>query len=261
MSQMPHMKVSERHARILEIIAEKGFTSVKDLCAILEVSEMTIRRDFQQLDREGKMKRHHGGATLEGTGNSPEHPFNLRRRENADLKAIIGARAATLVQPNDVVFLDGGTTTLEVARHFKQPGLTVVNNCLPTLQVLGRMPHIRLFGLGGEFMHDNQCFVGAETLASLEKLSANVLLLATTCLSFERGLTNRDSRESEVKRQMVKHAAKVILLMDSSKMNKQTLSHVCDLSSVHTLVTDSGIAEADRERLEKLGIRVEVVTK
>jgi DeoR family transcriptional regulator of aga operon len=60
---------------------------------------------------------------------------------------------------------------------------------------------------------------------------------------------------------MVKHAAKVILLMDSSKMNKQTLSHVCDLSSVHTLVTDSGIAAADRERLEKLGIRVEVVTK
>ena len=255
-----NMSGKERHARILEIITEQGFAAVKVLSQTLGFSEMTIRRDMERLDAEGKMVRHHGGAASAGFDPSPEHSFGTRRREAAQAKLAIGTHAATLVAPGDVVFLDGGTTTLEAARRLTQERLTVVSNCLPALQLLGRLPNLKLFGLGGEFIHENQCFVGPNALGVLEKLYANVVLLSTTCLSFERGLTNRDAREADLKRLMVSHSDRVILLVDSSKMNKQTLSHVCGLDQLDVLVTDDGLRAEDRAQLEKVGVRVEVVS-
>ena len=254
------MSDKERRTQILEIITEQGFAAVKDLSRTLGVSEMTVRRDLQQLDEEGKVVRQHGGASSGGLEVSPEHSFSIRRREASPAKVAIGAHAATLVTPGEVVFLDGGTTTLEAVRRLTQEGLMVVSNCLPAMRLLDRMPNLKLFGLGGEFIRDNQCFVGPDAVGALEKLSANVVLLSTTCLSFERGLTNRDAREAELKRLMVNHSDRVILLMDSSKMNKQTLSHVCDLDQLDILVTDDGLRAEDKVRLEKVGIRVDVVS-
>jgi DeoR/GlpR family transcriptional regulator of sugar metabolism len=254
------MSGKERRERILEIITEQGFAAVKDLSRTMDVSEMTIRRDLERLDGEGKMVRHHGGAASGGFEASPEHAFSTRQREAGQAKLAIGIHAATLVAPGEVVFLDGGTTTLEAARRLTQERLTVVSNCLPALQVLGRMPSLKVIGLGGEFIHENQCFVGPDALGVLEKLYANVVLLSTTCLSFERGLTNRDAREADLKRLMVDHSDRVILVMDSSKMNKQTLSHVCGLDQLDVLVTDDGLRAEDRAQLEKVGVRVDVVS-
>jgi DeoR/GlpR family transcriptional regulator of sugar metabolism len=253
------MRKDKRSARILELIAEQGFAAVKVLSQTLGVSEMTIRRDLQRLDAEGKMVRHHGGATSGGFETNPEHPFSTRRRESMQAKVAIGVHAATLVAADEVVFLDGGTTTLEVARRLTQERLTVVSNSLPAMQVLHKMPNLKLFGLGGEFISDNQCFVGPDALGAMENRYANVVILSTTCLSFERGLTNRDAREADLKRLMVDHADRVILVMDSTKMNKQTFSHVCGIDQLDILVTDAGMRAEDRARLEQAGVQVEVV--
>lgn len=248
-------KAAERNKQILEILSANGYATVKELGAALGVSEMTIRRDLKGLASRGKVVRHHGGAYGE---EGLEHPFGQRQREHREAKQAIGAYAATLVQPGQALFLDGGTTALEVARHLKVESLTVVSNCLPALQVLGRMENIKVIGLGGELLHDNQVFVGLDALESLKHLYADVAFLATTCLSLGHGLTNRNREESQIKRLMAANANRVVLLMDSSKINNRTFSHICDIDVIDTIVSDEGLGERDRQRLEQAGIRVEI---
>ena len=248
-------KQADRKEQILEILEANTYVAVKELSSALGVSEMTIRRDLKDLDARGKVVRYHGGASGEG---GLEHPFGQRQREHAEEKLAIGGHAATLVEPGQVVFLDAGTTTLEVARQLKREALTVVCNCLPALQVLGRMENIKVIGLGGELFHDNQTFVGLDALESLKHLYADVAFLSTTCLSLEHGLTNRNREESQIKQLMAANATRVVLLMDSSKINSRTFSHVCDIDVIDTIVSDEGLGERDRQRLEQAGIRVEI---
>jgi DeoR/GlpR family transcriptional regulator of sugar metabolism len=250
------MKATARHQGIIETITDRGFLSVKELSRLFGVTEMTIRRDLQVLEENGKLKRHHGGCSAEPTGGAPEHPFNVRRRLQAAAKAAIGQKAASLIHDDEVVFLDGGTTTLECIRYLKQEGLTVITNGLPALQLLSRQAHLGMFAIGGDFLHDNQCFVGSEAVNYLDHVYANTALLATTCLSIERGLTNRNRQESEIKRRMVERAERVILLMDSSKFGRQTMSLVCPVEEIDMLITDTNLAAADRRALEKAGVEV-----
>ena len=162
--------------------------------------------------------------------------------------------AASYVQDGDVVILDYGSTTLHVARNLVQNRLTVASNFLPILCELSERPNISLIATGGVFYADNQCFIGSLAIDTIRKINANVAIMATSCLSLTHGLTNRSINEAEVKQAMIEAADKVILVMDSSKMNRHTLATVGPLEIVDILVTDDGLSDEDRQAIEARGV-------
>lgn len=250
----------ERQAKILELLGQNGYTSVDDLSQIFEVSRMTIRRDLNELQEMGLISRHHGGASLAPERGDSEWPVLLREREHPEEKERIGKVAATYVNDGDVVILDSGTTTLQVARNLTQNRLTVVSNYLPILCELADRPNISLMATGGTLYVDNQCFIGSFAIDTIRKINANVAVMGTSCLSLSKGLTNRNISEAEVKRAMIEAADKVILVMDSSKLRRHTLATVGPLEIVDILVTDEGLSAEDREAFEVRGVEVVIAS-
>lgn len=250
------MKPHERHAQILQLLRQNGFVSVNEFSEKLAVSDMTIRRDLGELQEMGLLTRFHGGATLVSERGDTEWPFMLREQEHLEQKQKIGRKAASFVQDSDVIILDGGSTTLQMADHLTQDRLTIVTNCLPIMQSLSSRRNINLMSTGGMFYADNQCFIGPAAVRSLKDINAHIAFMATTCLSLKKGMTNRKIDEAEVKRAMIEAAERVILVMDSSKMNCHTLATVSPLEAIHVLVTDAGLAAEDKATIEARGVEV-----
>jgi len=271
------MTPRERQAKILEMLRNRGYVSIDDLSNAVHVSTMTIRRDLDQLQAMALISRHYGGAALApsehkslrrhgldplaGASLAPaqydqEWPWPLREKVNFEAKEKIGRTAASFVKDDDVILMDAGTTTYQVARHLTQKGLTVISNFLPILSLLSDRDNTTLIGIGGVLDKDNQWFTGPTVADALRRMNANLAIMATTCLSITRGLTNRKIGDSEIKRAMIETAERTILVMDSSKMNRHTLATVGPLQMIDTLVTDAGISLEDREAIKAAGVQV-----
>lgn len=267
------MKHEERQSQILELLRLNGYQSVDSLSQKLNVSEMTIRRDLAELQQLELVTRHFGGASIAPERGELEWPYPLRAQEQMAAKQQIGKVAAAYVQDGDVVILDGGTTTLQVARQLllryqqnhqqDQPSnrLTVVTNSLPNLRLLAAQRNLHLIATGGDLHWENQVFLGPLAVDTLRKINANLTILATTGFSLSKGLTNRNITEAEVKRAMIAASDKVILVMDSSKMNKHTLATVGPVEAIHTLITDDGLADDDRKAIAARGVAVVIANR
>ena len=164
--------------------------------------------------------------------------------------------AAELVRDGDVVILDAGTTALQVAYNLRQNRLTVASNFLPILNFLAGQKNVSLIGIGGNLYADNQCFIGPLAVNTIRSINANVAILATSCLSLTKGMTNRNLAEAEVKRAMLESAGSAILVMDSSKMNRHTLASVGGIDMLDTLVTDECLSPEDQIAIEARGVKV-----
>lgn len=248
-----------RHGRdglILQLLRERSYVSVEELSCASRVSQMTIRRDLRSLESLGLIDRRHGGASLKPERGDSEWPVVLRESEQSDAKATIGAAAASLINDGDVVMLDAGTTTLQVARCLSQNRLTVASNFLPILNELSNRKNISLIGIGGTLYTDNLCFIGPLAVNMIRSINANIAILGTSCLSLSKGMTNRNLAEAEVKRAMLDTGERVVLVMDSSKMHTHTLASVASLEAIDTLVTDSRLSDEDRDEIERRGVKV-----
>lgn len=250
------MSLQVRSSRVLQLLRQRGHLSVHELSRELSVSQMTIRRYLKDLEQTGMINRYHGGANLKPERGDSEWPLVLRETEHVDAKRAIGKVAAGLVGDGDVVILDAGTTTLSVAHNLVQNRLTVASNFLPILNFLAEQKNVSLIGIGGTLYTDNRCFIGALAVSTIRSINANVAILATSCLSLNRGMTNRNLAEAEVKRAMLESADRVILVMDSSKMNRHTLASVAGIEMLDTLVSDEYLTPEDRAAIEARGVRV-----
>ena len=250
------MSLQDRAGHILQLLRQRGYLAVDDLSQELNVSQMTIRRDLKDLEQAGLINRSHGGASLKPERGDSEWPVLLRETESLKAKHEIGKVAASLVHDGDVVILDAGTTTLQVAHNLVQNRLTVASNFLPILNLLADKKNISLIGIGGNLYADNQCFIGSLAVNTIRSINANVAILATSCLSLTKGMTNRNLAEAEVKRAMIEAAEKVVLVMDSSKMHRHTLASVGALEALDILVTDDCLAVEDRVAIEARGVKV-----
>ena len=250
------MELHDRQARILQFLRHGKLATVNELSLWLGVSKMTVRRDLEVLEAMGLLLRQHGGARFLPERGETEWPLDLRRRDHAEEKRLIGRAAARLIGDGDVVIIDGGSTALEVVRSLNQSHLTVVTNSLPAMAELATKPNIRLLAIGGLFHAENQTFIGPLAVEALSSLNVNVAILGTTNLSLERGLSIRSLEEAMVQRAKMEAATRTILVMDSSKMHKHTLATISPLDKIETLVTDGGLSELDRREIEALGVRV-----
>lgn len=261
-----HKKTSmiqaERRNLIADFVRKTGKISIEEIVERFNVSEMTARRDLQHLDKEGFLRRVHGGA-VNAAGRSYEPPYQVRSLEMTEAKIAIGKKAAEQIEDGDSIALDVGTTTLEIARALKgRHGITVITASLPiAIELMSNnslRSDIRLILTGGIVRPGEFSLIGSLAESAYKEFHVDKAFVGVGGVSHEDGLTEYNLEDTQVKRTMIKSAHKVILVADHSKFNKTTFANIAPLSSVDTVVTDNQTPEAALEKLRESGIQVVV---
>ena len=244
-----------RQKQLRDIVLQEGVVRLQDLCRRLGASPATIRRDLLELETHGRLRRVHGGAvSVEAHPDEPvfEDKAALAAREK---RGIAGA-ALALVTPGSTVYLDGGSTVLELARLLaERTDVTVVTNSLQAAIELSRRGP-RLILLGGQLRRLSQTLVGPLTQTVLDQLHVDLAFMGTYGLSPEQGLTTTDPDEAFTKRAVQARAGVVVVMADSRKLGTVSFARSGDLDDVDVLVTDR---RADPKLLRALRKRIRKV--
>ncbi|MDI6870970.1 MAG: DeoR/GlpR family DNA-binding transcription regulator [Bacillota bacterium] len=254
------LTASQRRARICELLKEGKPLTVAALVESFGVSEMTVRRDLAHLEAESRLRRTRGGAEPLRT-EEYEPLYYLRAKENAQEKRMIGKTAAGLVNDGEVIIVDVGTTLLEFVRNIgRNKQITVITNWIPNVLELVKYPNIRIVMLGGTVRDTELSLVGGMTSESLAGFNPDKAFLGIGGVSLEKGITDYNMDEIEVKRAMIRAARQTVVLADHTKIDRVAPVRIAPLSSVHILVTDSGATERQCEALQNAGVNVVVAT-
>jgi DeoR/GlpR family transcriptional regulator of sugar metabolism len=248
------MLTEERRQVILERLAHDGKVVVAELSSSLVVSLDTIRRDLQELADVGLLRRVHGGALPSAVG---ARPYAIRRAQAPAAKAAIAIATARLLRDGQVILLDAGTTTLEVARHLPTSlQATVITNSPPIAVALAEHASVEVKMLGGTLDKGAHAVVGAATVDALRSVRADVLILGLCSLHPEIGITVLDLEESYVKRAMIANAAEVVAVSSADKLGSAAPYVVGSVDELTHLVTDRSSARQDLEPYRALGVEV-----
>lgn len=252
------MIAEERQQIILSFLDEHGMVTVNDLVAQFDVSEMTIRRDLDLLERRGLLRRVHGGA-VSARGRSYEPPLLTRSAQNPAAKQKIGKAAANLIRTGDSITLDIGTTTLEIARNLgTKQDLTIITPSFLIASELINHQGIRIILTGGILRPGELSMVGhlAERIAS--DFFVDKFFLGAGAVDRKAGITEFNLEDALVKRALLRSAKEVILVADSSKFNQVAFTLVAPISAVHHVVTDSDIDPDIVVWLQEQGIQITI---
>ncbi|MGP4100788.1 DeoR/GlpR family DNA-binding transcription regulator [Nonomuraea sp. KM90] len=245
----------ERVRAIMNTLRTQDSVSVAELAAEHGVSEMTIRRDLDELAQQGVVRRIRGGAlSLLLRGEEP--PFGVREREAVEVKRLIGMEVAALIADGEAVVLDGGTTALEVARALADRRVTVLPLALQALMSLATAPRVRLVLPGGEVRKGELNLMGPLTESSIRALRFDTAVIGCCGLSAEHGLTAHDLPEVAVKQAAIASARRVIVACDSGKFARTAFGAVCPITRLDVVVTDPGIPPEERDALVAAGVLV-----
>lgn len=252
------MLVEERRQKLRDLISTYGFASLQDLARKIDVSESTIRRDLEHLHQMGYLRRTHGGAVWNQDG-APLPPLEDRTGRQLEEKRWIGELASGLIQDGDTVLLDGGTTTLEVAREILGSGkrVQVLTNSLPIAHMFASNPGSDLVVLGGYVYPRTGVALGSSTIRMLEDLHAHVAILSVGGIT-EEGLFNSNLLLVETERAMMSRAERVIVVADHTKVGRRALTWLCELNDIDDLVVDDHLTDESRAMLERAGVRLHV---
>ena len=244
----------EREKLIVDSLAG-GVRTIAELSTRLGVSEATVRRDLQSLEERRLVRRVHGGAEPVRRG-SGELLFNEKTSLHADEKELIAKRALDYINDNDAIFLDGGSTVLALVRKLQQrKNLTIVTNSLMAASELMETNH-RLILLGGEFRARSRTLVGPLTSRILDSLAIHTAFLGTMGFTVESGISTSDPNEAYTKELVMKRAAQVILLADSSKLGTPSLAASGTVEDIDLIITDNDVSQELVNKLAKKHIDV-----
>jgi DeoR family fructose operon transcriptional repressor len=245
----------KRLEQLRQILGQDRVVRVEELTQQLGVSSATVRRDLGELETLGEVQRVYGGAVSTG-GRLDEPLFDDKTAVAAAEKRSIAEAALKYVKPNGTIYLDGGSTVLELARLLKdRSNITIVTNSLrAAVELAGRGP--RLILVGGELRRLAQTTVGPLTRFMIQELHVDTAFMGTIGLSLDEGLTTTDPTEAYTKELVMEHAREVILLADSSKAHKISFTRAGTLEKVRTLITDSQFDRTFAKELHKRGIEV-----
>ncbi len=257
----------ERWNGLLELLAEHGKLEVEEAAGALGVSAATIRRDLDQLARQQMVTRTRGGAVANNV--SYDLPLRYKTARNAGAKQRIGAAVAGLVSPGEVVGLNGGTTTTEVARALAvrpelsegaEAGagrpLTVVTNALNIANELTVRPSVKIVVTGGVARPQSYELIGPLAGVVLRELTLDITVLGVDALDVEVGATAHHEGEASVNLLLAERARRVVVAADSSKLGRRAFARICGLDQIDTLVTDGAVDEELAAAFADAGVRV-----
>jgi DeoR/GlpR family transcriptional regulator of sugar metabolism len=246
--------VEERRQRVLDQVRERGFVALTDLAQAISVSESTLRRDLDYWHQQGTIRRTHGGAIFVGDA-SALPALEERSTRQLDEKRQIARATAARLHDGDTVLLDGGTTTLEVARLLVGRPLQVVTNSLPIAALLAGSRETDLVLLGGYVYPKTGVALGPITIRTAEDIHVNQMILSVHGIT-EKGLFNSNLLLVETERVLMRCADEVVVIADHTKVGRPALAFLCDLAAVDTLIVDAGLAGARRQMLERCEARL-----
>lgn len=249
------MLIVERQQRILDLLRQRRSANLDQLSRELDVSSSTVRRDLEVLEKQGMVERTHGGVLYRGEG-EPANPLDkppsealaTRMREAVDQKRAIGRYAASLVEANMTVLLDGGSTVILAAQQIEARPIQVVTTSLSIAQLFKDDDQIELIFVGGTLYPRNEVTVGPITTGTLADLHADLLLCSLAGIYEDAGF-NINLTMARAEQVMMRQATQSILLMDGSKFGRKSLARVAGLTEFDQIVTDPGIDPAWVQRL------------
>jgi DeoR family transcriptional regulator, fructose operon transcriptional repressor len=248
------MLLDQRRQEILNLVEIEGFVAMQQLAERAGVSESTVRRDLEYLERIGQIRRTRGGAAYVGESITP---LDERAGQAHSEKQAIGRAAAALVQPGEAILLDGGTTTLEVARHLIGKSLQVVTNSVPVVNLLANQSQIELVVIGGYLYPKTGVALGPLAMAALAEIHVRRLFMSVGGIT-EKGLYNSNALLADTERSMLSAAEEVIVVADSGKFGHSALAHLCALDRVHRVVVDAGLSEEWKRSIGSAGIALTI---
>ncbi|MEU3095859.1 DeoR/GlpR family DNA-binding transcription regulator [Streptomyces sp. NPDC006967] len=270
------MSKHDRWSRLLELLAGEGRIDVDDAATALEVSPATIRRDLDELAGQQMLVRTRGGAVAHGV--SYELPLRYKSARHASEKQRIATAVADMIADGDVVGLNGGTTTTEVARALglraggshdgrgrrdapeaSAPLFTVVTNALNIAGELAVRPQVKIVVTGGVARPQTYELVGPLAMGVLNEVVLDVAVLGVDGVDPELGLMTHQEDEAGISRLFAERARRVIVVTDASKMGRRAFARICGLDRVDVLVTDSALPSGTAARLTEAGVKVHAV--
>jgi DeoR/GlpR family transcriptional regulator of sugar metabolism len=239
----------ERQRHLLEILDREGRILSSELSVRWGLSEDTIRRDLREMQQGGMIQRVHGGALPRSPG---ALPYDARRRLDVPSKSAIARRAADLISEGQTVFIDGGTTTVEIASHLlRDRRATIITNSPLLALALADHSKLDVLLLGGSFLKDARVTVGADTVREIASIRADLCLLGMCSLHPDVGITVGSVEEACVKRAMITTSAEVVGLISRAKMGTilpYVVGHASALTQLITDVSDEVVLEPYRSQ-------------
>ena len=249
----------ERRRAILDIINREGRVVVKDLARRFSTSPVTIRSDLEILHSQGLVQRTHGGALPLQVGALLDPSLREKEKLHRVEKQQIAEAAVALVKEGESVVLDSGTTTTALARALRKfSNLTIITNAVNIAAELAGTSN-QLILTGGILRENSFSLVGPLAEDSLRRLSADILFLAVDGFDVRFGLTTPNLLEAKVNRVMMEIARETVVVCDSSKFGRRSLSLIAPPAAIHHTITDSRISKADLKVLKESGIKVTLV--
>ena len=262
------MKKEQRLAQVLEIVHSQGSVAVEEVAITLNVSAATIRRDFDTLAKRQLVSRTHGGAV--STGNSIGLPIKYKTAKADSVKQLIAQEAVKYVERYQVIGMNGGTTTTEVARAIaadtkfspfdeQRPALTVVTNAVNIASELTVRHQIKIMVTGGVARPQSYELTGPYAEEVLTQVNIDIAFLGVEALNPERGASAIHEDEARVNRQLATRAERVIIVTDSSKFSKRAFANIVPLADVDVVITDNGISSSYIEILRDMEVELVIV--
>ncbi|PWT88142.1 MAG: DeoR/GlpR transcriptional regulator [Proteobacteria bacterium] len=251
----------ERRRAILALVDKQGSALISDLSKHFDVSAVTIRADINSLCERDLLVRSHGGA-FRGSDVVLDSPVEVKAGRHREEKVRIGQAAAALVKDNEIILLDSGTTTMEVARAAaarELTGLTVITNALDIAAEMSHHAGINLILIGGLLRHISRSLVGPQAERMLAGLHVDHLFLGVDGLDPNVGPSTPDVLEAELNGAMIRIARSVTVVTDASKIGQRSLCTMAPITAIHRIITDNSIREEHRKVLSAKGIEVVAV--
>ena len=247
--------INKRRDDICELLKGKNVLSISELSAILNISKITIRRDLDYLAKEKKIIKTHGGAIIQSSKDY-EPPYMTRSLKMIEQKKAIGKLAASLIPENSLIFIDIGTTLLELSKNLpNDKNISVITNWIPITEELGKKMFSNLFLLGGKVNCREMSIIGNYSLQFLDNFNIETCFIGVGGVSIDHGLTDYTLEEIETKKQMIRRAKKRIVLADHSKFGRLAPIKICDI-----IITSEGLEAETKQKYIDSGIEIIVST-
>lgn len=249
------MLAATRHKKILEQLQSEGFVKVSDLSIQFDVTEKTIREDLMKLEKQQWLKRIYGGAVFVESSEQPDFALKLPNTVNPNEKQLIaGYIVSSMIQAHDIIALDSGSTTLEIAKRLENMPLTIITNDLLIIREVMMKDQIKLIVPGGYSRHN--LLIPSNTLDWIKEINIYKLFLSTSGVHPSYGLSIFSHEQLAVKKILMDAAKEVVCVADHSKFGRGALHTFAALNQIHRFVTDDGISSTIVEQMKQSGANI-----
>ncbi|WP_300357567.1 DeoR/GlpR family DNA-binding transcription regulator [Fusobacterium sp.] len=254
------MLAIQRLKEIENILNEKGSVVISSLSKQFKVSEETIRRDLDKLEKTKVLKRVRGGAYLQSESDK-QVPLEIREKIYLTEKQEIADKCIEFIEDGDTIMIDSSTTAVCVAQniHKYQKKVTVITNSLKVVEEFQDSKWVKVICVGGGLRKRTKSFIGNQALNQLDSLHANKAFISCTAVNKKFGATDDSERESEIRKKMISNSEKFFLIVDGTKFDNLESHLICKLDEIDVIVTEEKLSEEWEEIFEKAKVEIKYV--